>query len=72
MSNTSDFIIEGGVLKQYKGNDSDVIIPDGVIEIKSEAFQRKSLSQKRQIILSLTMLTAALKRIERRKNLVFP
>ena len=33
-----DFDIEAGVLKKYKGNDSVVVIPDGVTEIGSNAF----------------------------------
>lgn len=33
-----DFIIEGGVLKEYKGDFEHVIIPDGVTEIGYEAF----------------------------------
>lgn len=35
----SDFIIEKGVLKEYKGNDTDIIIPDSVKEIGEEAFK---------------------------------
>ncbi len=32
-SKSSDFVIEDGVLKKYKGSATEVIIPDGVIEI---------------------------------------
>ncbi|MBE5966267.1 MAG: LysM peptidoglycan-binding domain-containing protein [Lachnospiraceae bacterium] len=32
-SKSSDFVIEDGVLKKYKGSAKEVIIPDGVIEI---------------------------------------
>ena len=37
MSNASDFIIENGVLKKYVGPGGDVVIPDGVAEIKFDA-----------------------------------
>ena len=33
-----DFIIEDGVLKEYVGEESDVVIPDGVTAIGDEAF----------------------------------
>ena len=33
MSNPSDFLIENGVLKQYKGPGGDVVIPEGVTSI---------------------------------------
>ena len=33
MSNPSDFIIENGILKEYKGPGGDVVIPEGVTEI---------------------------------------
>ena len=40
-----DFDIENGVLKEYKGNDTHVVIPDGVTEIGEYAFyRRKSLT----------------------------
>ena len=32
----SDFVIENGVLKQYKGNDDTVYIPEGVTKITSD------------------------------------
>ena len=35
----SDFCIENGTLKKYKGNDELVIIPDDVIVIESNAFE---------------------------------
>ncbi len=38
MSNPSDFVIENGVLKKYKGSDSDVVIPEGVTCIGDSAF----------------------------------
>ena len=38
MSNASDFIIENGVLTRYVGSGGDVVIPDGVLEIGSSAF----------------------------------
>lgn len=34
----ADFIIRGGVLERYNGNDTDVIIPDSVVEIGHHAF----------------------------------
>ena len=37
----SDFVIENGVLKQYKGNDDTVYIPEGVTKITSDAFKRE-------------------------------
>lgn len=39
MSNSNDFIIENGVLKEYKGNDVYVIVPDGVTKIGKSAFR---------------------------------
>ena len=33
-----DFIIEDGVLKEYVGEESDVVIPEGVTAIGDEAF----------------------------------
>ena len=38
MSNSSDFIIENGVLKKYVGPGGDVVIPEGVTEIGGYAF----------------------------------
>ena len=34
----SDFVIENGVLKEYKGKGGDIVIPEGVTEIGKEAF----------------------------------
>ena len=42
MSNPSDFVIENGVLKKYTGPGGDVVIPEGVKEIGSRAFKRRS------------------------------
>ena len=39
MSNTSDFIIENGVLKKYVGDAIDVVIPNCVSEIAQDAFR---------------------------------
>jgi len=36
---SGDFVIEKGVLKEYKGNDTHIIIPDTVKEISNIAFQ---------------------------------
>ncbi len=33
-----DFVIENGVLIEYTGDDTDIVIPDGVTEIGYEAF----------------------------------
>ena len=38
MSNLKDFVIRKGILSKYTGNKDDVIIPDGVTEIKGLAF----------------------------------
>ena len=38
MSNTNDFLIENGILTEYRGNKKDVVIPDGVTSIGEEAF----------------------------------
>lgn len=35
----SDFVIENGILKSYAGQDSPVIIPDGVAEIRESVFE---------------------------------
>ena len=39
MSGNSDFVIEGGVLKQYAGPGGDVVIPEDVTEIGYGAFR---------------------------------
>ena len=39
--NPADFEIVNGVLKKYKGNATEVIIPDGVTEIGKDAFKDK-------------------------------
>ena len=38
MSNINDFVIENGVLKEYKGQGGDVVIPEGVTSIGYRAF----------------------------------
>jgi hypothetical protein len=38
MSDIKDFVIEDGVLRKYKGNDAEVVIPDGVTSIGSGVF----------------------------------
>ena len=40
MSNLKDFIINNGGLEKYVGTGGDAIIPDGVEEIASEAFEQ--------------------------------
>lgn len=49
---TDDFVIEDGVLKSYKGDGGDVVIPDGVTSIGDYAFVRCSglTSMHRKII----------------------
>ena len=42
MSNASDFVIDDGVLKKYKGPGGDVVIPDGVTKIGDSAFRLSS------------------------------
>ena len=39
VANASDFVIENGVLKDYTGNDSQVVIPSGVTSIGDYAFE---------------------------------
>ncbi len=39
MSNINDFVIENGVLKEYKGQGGDVVIPEGVTSIGAWAFK---------------------------------
>ena len=36
---SDDFEIENGILKKYRGNSSNVMIPEGVTEIGSSAFR---------------------------------
>lgn len=38
MSNTSDFVVENGVLTEYVGDECDVVIPNGVTAVGDEAF----------------------------------
>lgn len=38
MSNASDFVIENGHLFEYLGNDTEVVVPEGVTEIHYDAF----------------------------------
>lgn len=38
MSNAGDFVIENGVLIEYRGDDTDIVIPDNVVGIGDEAF----------------------------------
>ena len=37
MSNTSDFVIENGVLLEYVGPGGDVVMPDGVANFDNES-----------------------------------
>lgn len=38
MSNANDYEIRNGVLIQYNGNNTDIVIPDGVTAIYDSAF----------------------------------
>ena len=40
MSNLNDFVIENGVLKNYTGPGGDVVVPEGVVDIAANAFNR--------------------------------
>ena len=42
MISDSDFVIKDGVLLQYSGNDTDVVIPDDVTEIGDSAFKNNT------------------------------
>ena len=42
MSNINGFVIENGVLKEYKGQGGDVVIPEGVTSINDGAFYKCS------------------------------
>lgn len=44
MSNFNDFLIENGVLKKYKGKNSDVVIPSGVTCIAPKVFSSKDIT----------------------------
>ena len=44
MSNFNDFLIENGVLKKYKGKNTDVVIPSGVICIAPKVFSGKDIT----------------------------
>lgn len=44
MSNTTEFIIENGVLVKYVGPGGDVVIPDGVTEIGARSFEGRGYS----------------------------
>jgi hypothetical protein len=43
MNNSSDFIIENGVLTKYVGHDADVCVPEGVTAIGEKAFFGQTL-----------------------------
>ena len=45
----SDFVIENGVLKQYKGNDDTIYIPEGVTKIASDAFKNNEIYNDKSI-----------------------
>lgn len=73
----ADFIIRGGVLTRYNGNDIHVTIPDTVVEIGQQAFEDCAGIQSAKIPQSVTCIgTSAFSRcrslvdIELSKNLV--
>ena len=39
MSNQNDFVIENGVLIKYTGDDTDVVVPEGVTIIGNNSFE---------------------------------
>jgi len=39
----SDFVIEGGILKSYVGNSTEVVVPDDVVEIGENAFRESHI-----------------------------
>ena len=45
MPNEKDFIIENGVLIEYKGNDKEVVVPDEVKSIRNNAFEGKNIEK---------------------------
>ena len=42
VSSASDFVISDGVLTSYTGTDADVVIPEGVVTIKADAFKNNT------------------------------
>lgn len=46
MSNINDFKIEDGILKEYIGKDTDIIIPDGVTAVYCDAFGKSNYTIK--------------------------
>lgn len=56
-----DFVIEGGVLKEYHGASVDVIIPDGVIAIDGGVFENTMITS---VTLPLTLKELRFKKME--------
>ena len=47
----SDFVIKNGVLIKYTGDEPEVVVPDGITEIKNEAFVLHILSDTHNFII---------------------
>lgn len=56
MSNSNDFIIVDGVLRGYRGKETEVVIPDGVCAIWYHAFNGCSLIKKLAVPDSVTRI----------------
>lgn len=44
MSNLNEFVIENGVLRRYRGEGGDVVVPEGITKISWYAFQTNNIS----------------------------
>jgi hypothetical protein len=72
-SSDSDFVIENGVLKEYKGSDASVTIPDNVVEIGMQAFSNNSVLENISIPTSVKRVeTSAFSYCTKLKNVVIP
>lgn len=68
-----DFIIEGTVLKEYIGNDSIIVIPEGVTEIGKWAFSDKDTITEIKLPSTLTGIEyGAFMRCKKLKNINLP
>ena len=47
MSNQNDFVIENGVLIKYTGDDTDVVVPEGVTIIGNNSFEFYETSKRK-------------------------
>lgn len=72
-SSNSDFVIENGVLKEYKGSDASVTIPDNVVEIGMQAFSNNAVLENISIPTSVTRVeTSAFSYCTKLKNVEIP